>query len=55
MNGNIKDFVRYVQEKSKSRRGEVQYAYVAGYYESVLADLARRIPEVDKYLKGQTS
>jgi hypothetical protein len=51
MTENIKELTALVEEQSKSRNGEVQYAYVAGYYESMLSRLAADVPEVAEFLQ----
>ena len=51
MTENIKELTALVEEQSKSLRGEVQYAYVAGYYESMLSRLAADVPEVAEFLQ----
>lgn len=51
MNDNIKELIALIEEQSKSNKGEVQYAYVAGYYESMLSRLAMDIPEVAEFLQ----
>ena len=45
--------VKHIEELSKNRKNEVQYAFVAGYYESLLTGLARKFPEVEEYLKDR--
>lgn len=47
---NIKDFVAAVESKSVESIGKVHQAYVAGYYESVLSQLAKDVPEVAEFL-----
>ena len=51
MTENIKELSALVEEQSKSRNGEVQYGYVAGYYASMLSRLAADVPEVVEFLQ----
>lgn len=53
MNDNIKEFIKLVEETSKSSNGDVQYAYVAGYYESIISGLVRDIPEVAEFIQSR--
>lgn len=55
MSKNIKNFVNAVEARAKDRNGSVQYAYVAGYYESMLSHLAMDFPEVAKALEDRVA
>ena len=48
---NMDRVVSHIEELAKNRNGEVQWAFVAGYYESMLTGLAKKFPEVEEYLK----
>ncbi len=49
MNDNIKEFVNLVE--NTARLSGNQYAYCAGYYESMLSQLAKDIPEVAEFIQ----
>lgn len=48
---NIENLVVAVEQKSVESIGKVHQAYVAGYYESMLSQLAREIPEVAQFIE----
>lgn len=48
---NIKNLVAAVEQKSMEDIGKVHQAYVAGYYESMLSQLAKDIPAVAEFIE----
>ena len=55
MTENVKELTALVEEQSKTLNGEVQYAYVAGYYNSMLSRLAADVPEVADFLQRRVN
>jgi hypothetical protein len=53
MNENIKELTALVEAKGRESGNE--YAFCAGYYESMLSHLAREIPEVDNFLQRRVN